>query len=71
MPKAAKSRVVRRGFASMTRKQRTLASQKGGSNVLPEKRTYARDPELAREAGRRGGLAKAARRSVVDGKADR
>jgi len=64
MSKTTKSGVARRGFASMSPKQRTLVAQKGGSNVLPENRTYARDPELAREAGRKGGLAKAAKGSI-------
>lgn len=45
----------RRGFAAMDDgKQRDLAA-KGGRSVPREKRSFARDPGLAAEAGRRGG----------------
>ena len=45
----------RRGFASMDEdKQREIAS-KGGQSVKPEDRSFAKDPELAAEAGRKGG----------------
>ncbi|EFH11689.1 general stress protein [Pseudoroseomonas cervicalis] len=44
-----------RGFASMDeQKQRDIAS-KGGQSVPAEKRPFAQDPELAAEAGRKGG----------------
>lgn len=44
-----------RGFASMDDdKQREIAS-KGGQSVKPEDRSFARDHELAAEAGRKGG----------------
>ena len=44
-----------RGFASMDEdKQREIAS-KGGQGVKPEDRSFAKDPELAAEAGRKGG----------------
>lgn len=44
-----------RGFASMDDdKQREIAS-KGGQSVKPEDRSFAKDPELAAEAGRKGG----------------
>lgn len=45
----------RRGFAAMDdEKQRDLAAR-GGRSVPAEKRTFARDPALAAEAGRKGG----------------
>jgi general stress protein YciG len=37
-------------------RRREIAS-KGGSNVPPAKRPFARDPALAAEAGRKGGQA--------------
>ena len=46
-----------RGFASMDEnKQREIAS-KGGESVPAEKRSFSQDPELAAEAGRKGGSA--------------
>lgn len=46
-----------RGFASMDQqKQREIAS-KGGQSVPPEKRSFSQDPQLAAEAGRKGGQA--------------
>lgn len=46
-----------RGFASMDAgKQREIAS-KGGQSVPAEKRSFARDHDLAAEAGRKGGQA--------------
>lgn len=45
----------KRGFASMDDdKQRDIAS-KGGSSVPAEKRSFSQDPELASEAGKKGG----------------
>ena len=44
-----------RGFASMDdQKQRDIAS-KGGQSVAPEDRSFSKDPDLAAEAGRKGG----------------
>jgi len=44
-----------RGFASMDEdKQREIAS-KGGQSVPDEKRSFSQDPQLAAEAGRKGG----------------
>lgn len=44
-----------RGFASMDEdKQREIAS-KGGQSVPDEKRSFSRDPQMAAEAGRKGG----------------
>ena len=46
-----------RGFASMDEdKQREIAS-KGGKSVAAEDRSFSQDPELAAEAGRKGGEA--------------
>ena len=45
----------KRGFASMDDdKQREIAA-KGGSSVPAEKRSFSQDPELASEAGKKGG----------------
>ena len=55
IPEPPKSGTARRGFASMTPERRSEAARKGGASVPNEKRTFARDVELAREAGRRGG----------------
>lgn len=46
----------RRGFASMDPERRREISRKGGSNVPAEKRSFARDRDLAATAGREGGL---------------
>jgi general stress protein YciG len=44
-----------RGFASMDEeKQREIAS-KGGRSVPDEERTFSKDPQMAAEAGRKGG----------------
>lgn len=48
--------VKRRGFASLTAERRLEIARMGGSSVPPEKRSFARDQDLAREAGRRGGI---------------
>ena len=45
----------KQGFASMdAEKQRSIAS-KGGQSVPAAKRSFAQDPSLAAEAGRKGG----------------
>jgi len=45
----------KRGFASMDpERQREIAS-KGGQSVPAEKRSFSQDPQLAAEAGRKGG----------------
>jgi general stress protein YciG len=45
----------KRGFGSMDEdKQREIAS-KGGQSVPDEKRSFSQDPELAADAGRKGG----------------
>ena len=44
-----------RGFASMDEKKRREIASKGGHSVPPEERSFAKDPELAAEAGKKGG----------------
>lgn len=51
----AASGVKRRGFASLTPERRLEIARMGGAAVPAEKRSFARDQDLAREAGRRGG----------------
>lgn len=52
----------RKGFALMTPEKRREIAAKGGSSVPPNRRAYARDPNLASEAGRKGGAARARNR---------
>jgi uncharacterized protein len=50
-------RTSHRGFASMNaERQRQIASM-GGKAVPDEKRSFSQNPELAAEAGRKGGQA--------------
>jgi general stress protein YciG len=44
-----------RGFANMSEEQRREAARKGGESVPDDKRSFSKDPELASEAGRKGG----------------
>lgn len=46
-----------RGFAAMSKEKRTAIARKGGSSVPGEKRSFARNRELAATAGRKGGEA--------------
>lgn len=48
----------KRGFASMAPEKRKAISAKGGRAVPLEKRSFSRDRDLAREAGRKGGLSR-------------
>lgn len=50
------------GFGSMSPERLKEVSSKGGSSVAPDKRTFAKDPVAAADAGRAGGRAKARRR---------
>lgn len=45
----------RRGFAALDPERQREISRKGGSSVPSDKRTFARDPEAAAAAGRKGG----------------
>jgi general stress protein YciG len=59
-----------RGFASMDEdKQRDIAS-KGGQSVPDEKRSFSQDPELAAEAGRKGGEASHGSQQQADDEPD-
>jgi general stress protein YciG len=52
---AKEDRTSRRGFASMDQEKRREIASKGGASVPSHSRTFARDPELAVQAGRKGG----------------
>lgn len=52
----------RKGFAAMKPEVRREIAKMGGAAVPHDKRSFAKDPELAREAGRKGGLAARAAR---------
>jgi general stress protein YciG len=45
----------RRGFAAMSPEKRKEIAAKGGASVPAEKRSYAKNRELAASAGRKGG----------------
>jgi general stress protein YciG len=44
-----------RGFASIPEDKQREIAKKGGESVPAEKRSFSRDPNLASEAGRKGG----------------
>ena len=44
-----------RGFAAMDAERQRAIARKGGESVPKEKRSFARNPSLAVEAGRKGG----------------
>lgn len=48
-------RTSNRGFASMDRERQRAIASKGGESVPAAKRSFAKNPELAAEAGRKGG----------------
>lgn len=47
-----------RGFAALDPDRLREVSSMGGKACPPEKRAYSRDPDLAKAAGRKGGLVK-------------
>jgi len=47
----------RRGFASMTPEKRRAIAAKGGASVPGEKRSFAKNRDLAATAGSKGGEA--------------
>ena len=51
-----------RGFASMDRERQREIASKGGRSVPKEARGFSRNPELAAEAGRKGGQTSQSRR---------
>lgn len=48
---------ARRGFAAMAPERRLEIARKGGASVPSEKRSFAKDRDLAATAGRKGGEA--------------
>lgn len=48
--------IKRRGFASLSPERRTEIAKLGGQSVPEEKRSFTQNRELAREAGRKGGI---------------
>lgn len=46
----------KRGFASLSKEHQLECARAGGRAVKPANRSFARNPELARSAGRTGGL---------------
>lgn len=48
---------ARRGFAAMNPERRREIARKGGASVPGEKRSFAKDRDLAAAAGRKGGEA--------------
>jgi len=48
---------ARRGFAAMNPERRREIARKGGASVPSEKRSFAKDRDLAAQAGRKGGEA--------------
>ena len=47
--------IKRRGFASMSPERLLEVARKGGASVPAEKRSFSRDPELAKSAAIKGG----------------
>lgn len=60
----------RRGFAGMTPEKRRQIASKGGASVPADQRPYAKNPELARIAGKKGGDASIAARRARQEQAD-
>jgi general stress protein YciG len=48
---------VKRGFAAMSPERRREIARKGGASVPSEKRSFAKDRDLAASAGSKGGVA--------------
>jgi general stress protein YciG len=61
----ARASKSRRGFAAMSAERQREIASKGGKSVLAEKRSFSRDPELAAEAGRKGGKRSLSRQKVL------
>lgn len=51
------ARPLPRGFAAMDPERRREIAQRGGASVPSEKRSFARNRDLAANAGRKGGAA--------------
>ena len=54
----------RRGFAALDPERRSEISRKGGVNAHQKGAAHEWDSTAAREAGRKGGIASAARRTI-------
>ncbi|MGI8841747.1 MAG: KGG domain-containing protein [Caulobacteraceae bacterium] len=50
-------RPSRRGFAAMDPERRREIASRGGASVPKEKRSFAKNRDLAADAGRKGGAA--------------
>jgi len=50
-------RPSRRGFAAMDPERRREIARRGGASVPSEKRSFAKNRDLAADAGRKGGSA--------------
>lgn len=50
-------RSSRRGFAAMDPERRREIARRGGASVPSEKRSFAKNRDLAADAGRKGGSA--------------
>lgn len=46
-----------RGFGSLSPERRREIAASGGAAVAPENRSFSKDPAMASEAGRKGGMA--------------
>lgn len=55
-----------RGFAAMSPERRSEVARKGGASTAPALRAFSVNRELAREAGRKGGVARAGNASSVE-----
>lgn len=53
-----------RGFAAMTLEKRTAIAKRGGAGVAAANRSFAKNADLARAAGQRGGAISAAKRAA-------
>lgn len=54
----ANENTEKQGVGSADEKKRDEMARKGEQTVPPEERSFSKDPELAAEAGRKGGEAK-------------
>ena len=55
MPQQSDKPRAHRGFAAMSPERRREIARKGGASVPGEKRSFAKDRDLAAAAGRKGG----------------
>ena len=67
MQQAGKASTSTRGFASMDRDKQREIARKGGASVPGEKRSFAKDRDLAANAGRKGGSSSRSLRPAGEG----